>query len=322
MGKIIDSLRRNFQNIYWWRDNILYFFLKLFDRGGGVRVLEEDWDSLIILDCCRYDFFEMVYEERGMKGDLKLIESIGTWTVEFLKENFRNRCDDIVYVTANPYVDKYLEGKFYKIVPVWKYGWSKKYNTVPPWEVYSYALKTLKRYGDRRLIVHFIQPHHPYLTLNCKDELLDKIRRSVLYDEKSRRATGKSLTEIYSTDIYIKYSSDRIKDAYLENLRIVMPYVESLLNTLPGTTVVTSDHGESFGDRIHPLIPIRFYGHGFTRLKSLIEVPWLTVEEHLKDPYRDPKELRKEMTFVERRFGCERTRIRSILRRRFGCFTV
>ena len=320
-SRILNGLKRNFFDIFWWRDNLLYTFLKLFDKKGGIGIMEEEWDNIIILDCCRYDAFKKIYDERGMKGELEIKESRGTWTVEFLRENFPDRYDDIVYITANPYVDKYLKGKFYRIVSVWRYGWSERYNTVLPSEMYRYTLKALKKYKNKRIITHFIQPHHPYLSLKCDDMLLDKIRRSVLYDENSKRRCKSSLTKIYSVDIYASYDPNTLMRAYLDNLRIVMPYVESLLNVLPGTTVVTSDHGESFGDKIHSLIPIKFYGHGFTRMKCLIEVPWLTVGENLKDPYKDPKELRKEIRLIESKFLSEKLKIRYILRRRLGCFS-
>jgi len=303
--KIYNSLHKNYRNLYWWRDNILYYTLKLFDNNDGVYICNEEWDSLIILDCCRYDKFKEIYEKRKMKGNLECKSSRGTWTVEFLKENFniKDYFDDIIYVTSNPYVDKYLNNKFYKIISVWKFGWDNFYNTVLPSEVYKYSIKIINKYPDKRIIIHFMQPHHPYITLNFKeDDLVDKIRKHVLYNIDVEKETSKSLTNIYSVKLYSIYDIRKIERAYMDNLEIVIPYVEALLNKLPGITIVTSDHGESFGDRIHPLIPIRFYGHGFTRLSSLIKVPWLIVDEKYKDPfYRDPKLLKREISIIKRK---------------------
>ncbi len=33
------------------------------DRMKEQDIIEEDWDNLIILDACRYDFFERVYKD-------------------------------------------------------------------------------------------------------------------------------------------------------------------------------------------------------------------------------------------------------------------
>ena len=312
--RLLRSLRRNYKDPLWWRDNIVYNVLRLFERNDGIRILDETWDDLIILDCCRYDVFKKIYNEREMKGELEMRVSRGTWTVEFLKENFTEDCKDTVYVTSNPYVDRYVGGKFYRVVSVWKYGWSDRYKTVLPSEVYHYTLKTMRRYPSKRLIVHFMQPHHPFISLRKADEVVADIRRSVLYGKNDRRRRRGTVTDIYSVNVYGEYGIRTIEKAYEDNLRIVMPYVEALLNELSGTTIITSDHGESFGDRIHPLIPMKFYGHGFTRLRSLVEVPWLKVTDEVR-PYRDPKAVRKEMKMVESRLGDERSRIRSVLRR-------
>ena len=315
MVRLLRSLKRNFRNPFWWRDNIIYNILKLFERNDGMRVLEEDWNSLIILDSCRFDSFRDIYLNRDMKGELERRISRGTWTVEFLRENFTEGCEDIVYVTSNPYVDRYIGDKLYKVVSVWKYGWSEKFKTVLPSEVYRYALRAIKKYSDRRLVIHFMQPHHPYLVLSERDDVLSNIRRSVLYGEDGKRDMKGSISNIYSVNVYAEYDIRTIIRAYEDNLRMVIPYVEALLNELPGKTVITSDHGESFGDRIHPLIPIRFYGHGFTRLKSLVEVPWLVVSENQKNPYKNPKDVRKEIRMIERKFRDEKAKIRSVIRR-------
>jgi len=59
-----------------------------------------------------------------------------------------------------------------------------------------------------------------------------------------------------------------------------------LLDELDGKSVVTSDHGNLFGERLWP-IPIRRYGHPRgLRHPALIDVPWHEV----------PFETRREIT--------------------------
>ena len=67
-------------------------------------ILDEDWDNLIILDACRYDFFKEEIEKRQIDGYLKKVISRGSHTLNFLKENFtEDYYNDIVYITANPH---------------------------------------------------------------------------------------------------------------------------------------------------------------------------------------------------------------------------
>jgi len=320
LNKVLRKIRENYRDFYWWRDNIIYYTLRMFERNNGDYILDEDWDNLIILDDCRYDIFKIIYLERKMIRKLQKRISRGTYTVDFLVENF-SRCDrynDIVYITANPYVDIYLNRKFYKIISVWKTGWNEKYKTVLPSTVMYAAINALKKYPRKRFIIHFLQPHHPYLSLDFEDLLMEKIRDAAtgkIQNIKEERA--KSLLAIYSSSLYASVPIDCIVEAYINNLRIVMPYVELLLSELPGRTIVTSDHGESFGDKINPLLPIKFYGHGFTRLRSLISVPWLVVDEEFKAFYRRGERKRKnkrEIAEVEKKLCSERQRIRELIK--------
>ena len=268
----------------------------LFRKNDGTYILEEDWDNLIILDDCRYDFFEKIYREMGItKGRLEYRYSRGTTTEEFLIENFGlGMFEDIVYITANPMVDKVLKGKFYKIISAWKevtyaqegkgkdfsYHFLRAY-TVPPSVVYKLTLKALRKYPDKRLIIHFLQPHCPYPN------------GTGIYKEVKVFGSKRPMLK-YKIDEneYVYWQYYRIKpikinkllEGYIENLRHVMPYVKKLIDILPGRTIVTADHGEGLGERIHPLIPVKFYGHhARVRIPALTKVPWLIVEEKDKD---------------------------------------
>jgi len=205
--------------------------------------------------------------------------------------------DDIVYVTANPFVDKYLTGKFHKIISVWKSGWSEKYQTVPPFEVYKYALEAILKYPNKRLIIHFMQPHFPYLLAPqiSGGELLKYARKRMLGKTESPKTNyGKSIHpfKIAYTDFYLRLPDKVHWLLYRANLEIVLDYVEKLIDFLPGTTVITADHGEAFGEKIHPLLPYRVYGHPPNyRLPTIIKVPWLIIEPDEKRP----RDLKKEI---------------------------
>lgn len=290
----------------------------LFGRNNGTNILEEEWDNLIILDACRYDIFErLIKEEKSIPGRLEYRISHGSDTTEFLLKNFNDdqRSSNIVYITANPFVSMILKGKVYKIIPVWDFGWDSYLNTVPPQNVYFYALKAIQKYPDKRLIVHFIQPHYPYINFKftSAEEPLRQLRDEAKFDNSmiqrdfSPPLRLKSLLRIiaerkmYPVRFYVDIPLDLHLRAYIDNLKLVLPYVKNLVNVLPGRTVVTADHGEAFGEKIHPLIPIRVYGHlPRIRIQELVKVPWLIVEEKLKPPEKVRKRiLKKELTRCE-----------------------
>ncbi|AFL95060.1 hypothetical protein CL1_0855 [Thermococcus cleftensis] len=285
--------------------------VQLLKRNPGVSVFSEDWDHLIILDDCRYDVFEEEFQRRGLPGKLESRPSLGSWTGEFLVMNFREeRYDDIVFISANPFVDRYLKGKFHRLISVWKTHWNERYNTVPPGAVYRAALVAARRYPDKRLVVHFLQPHHPYFTLGFKDEGMAAIKRSVERGGSYLQDfPPEPIQEIYLSEIYAHFPVRRLIKAYVDNLQIVMPYVELLLHRLRGKSVVTSDHGELFGEKVLEFVPIKVYGHGIGRNPNLITVPWWIVRDEDRRNLRPLKEVKREIATIESRFGLgERTR--------------
>jgi len=292
------------------KEYILRFISKLSQKNDGIYVLNEKWDNLIILDNCRFDVFREEYIRRKLPGKLEYRISRGTWTGEFLIENFlkdRKYYNDIIYITANPFVDKYLKGKFYRIISVWKYGWDSRYNTVLPNKVCEYTLKIIKKYPNKRLIIHFLQPHQPYLSLrrkNFKDNTMEMIKDAISKNKHiDLDFPEEPLGILYLSSIYAYFELPQLLKAYIENLRIVLPYVEFLLHKLQGRTIVTSDHGESFGSISSRILPIKLYGHGISRIPDLVIVPWLIFDKEDKLYLRDPKEIKKEIIRIEKMLG-------------------
>lgn len=244
-------------------------------------IFGEDWDYLIILDDCRFDLFEDYWNKYYRKGKLEVRESLGTNTVTFLKRNFLEpEYDDIVYITANPWVNRILNGKV-MIESVWKDGWNEKKNTVDPWKVCFRALRIKSIYPDKKLIIHFLQPHSPYPngTGECDfREEMDAIAQDKKFNMRYKLDEG-----VYSEYPYIGFKRlkiDKLFEGYKQNLLFVLPFVAGLINNLSGKIIVTSDHGEAFGEIFHPLLPLRVYGHPEgVRIPSIIHVPWLVIEK-------------------------------------------
>ena len=94
--------------LFWMRSIILRkLIFPLMSRNDGFNIFNEEWESLIVLDACRYDTFEKYYRDYIKVGRLEKRKSMGTETTSFLIENFGDTYhQDIVYVTANPFVYK------------------------------------------------------------------------------------------------------------------------------------------------------------------------------------------------------------------------
>ncbi|MFC7021038.1 MULTISPECIES: hypothetical protein [Haloarcula] len=231
----------------------------------GIDVFEEDWDNLLILDACRYDMFE---EQHSLPGTLESRISKSSHTSEFLQSNFADRdLRDTVYVTASPMYYRNrdrLNARLHDVVNVWQdFGWHEEYRTVLPETVREFAIDAAETYPDKRLVVHFLQPHYPFIGPTGRHHFdLDQLNF-----EWDSALTG---------DLGI--SDEVLWAAFRENLDVALPHVEALMTELRGRTVVTADHGQMIGDRSAPL-PVTDYGHPpglYT--EQLVKVPWLIYE--------------------------------------------
>lgn len=246
-------IRRNWKKWGWWRTFLVTIVLRFrYRTNTGAYVLDEKWDNLIILDACRLDTFRKVAPSFQLPGKLESRVSRGADTTSFLVQNFKGKnCKDIVYVSSNPTVAVAAKNEFSSVVPVWK-------QNLRPQTLHREALEALAKYPDKRLIIHFLQPHHPYLGIRL---------------DRNARGRVNDFFGVFTAGAYTMLSKDTQIALYERNLRIVLPYVKDLLAKLPGRTVVTADHGEAFGERVGIL---RLYGHGAgARIPVLVVVPWL-----------------------------------------------
>lgn len=289
-------------NPFFLRRILISKLIKLINKNNGFYIFSEPWDNLILLDACRYDFFKKKYKEYDLSGKLEKRVSRGSHTTTFLRENFiKNRYDNIIYITANPYVNKILGDRFYKIISVWKDGWNEKYHTVLPQTMYKRALDTIIKYPEKKFIIHFIQPHYPYIGVKLGTKYLENLKDSVEQDRERKfsKEYRDKLFTLYGVDIYRRIDKETHLRLYERNLELVLPYVKKLVDTLKGRTIVSSDHGEAFGEIIHPLLPFKIYGHNAKfRIPALNDIPWLVVEEKLKN-HKKLNETKEKTKIVE-----------------------
>lgn len=285
---VLEQIRYHWNKSQWWKDRFVHYIVANYYKkrpNKGIYIMKEDWDNLIILDTCRHDTFA---ESVGQSVDFRI--SRGSSTPEFLKENFANgKFSDTIYITSNPWVNKICSKSVYKVISVWKYEWDDKIGTVHPDKMIKYALKTKNEYPDKRYIIHFLQPHWWYLS----DPELSRL--SVKNHPKGR-IIGSPWILIEDGVIDL----NRVRKAYKNDLKLVLPYVLKLSKKLGGKTVVTADHGEAFGEFAWPF-PIRIYGHpSHVHIPVLVKVPWLAIEKGERREIRAGDERQKIKKRIKR----------------------
>lgn len=249
--------------------------------GEGTNPMDGDWDNLFILDACRYDIFQ---ETNTVAGDLESRVSNGSTSIEFLRNNFSGRTyHDTVYVTANPKIEQLEEGIFYSVTKTYS-DIDQQHQGRTPEHVCDAALEAHEKYPDKRLVIHFMQPHSPYIGSRA-EQIRERIQREndveffKINQIKERDAEGKrqlgSLLNAAKPD-YI--DDDDLRTAYVENLKIVLDAIANLLDHLNGKSVITADHGEMLGNTSSVVLPHQYGHRPNAYLPELRLVPWLVLE--------------------------------------------
>ena len=231
---------------------------------AGEDLVAQDWDNLLILDACRYDAFEQL---NTIDGDVTKKTSKASSTVGFLRTNVDGKdLNDTVYVTGNPqlvWMADRIDHDFHDVVNVWSEdGWDDAHQTVLPETMVEYAGEAHREFPDKRLIVHFVQPHCPFIGEFGREAIADS---NIDFWPKLREGQ-------------LDVATETLRRAYRENIECVLPAAERLVGMLGGKSVITSDHGQVISKRSFP-IPVREYGHPeYTYLPELLEVPWLVCD--------------------------------------------
>ncbi|WP_224448737.1 hypothetical protein [Haloprofundus salilacus] len=249
--------------INWWQCSTDYY-------PKGVNVMEQDWDYLVVLDALRYDIME---EEYDLPGELTPVQSRGAGTREWLRGNFRDqRFDDTVYVNANPQLARIadeLNVSFYAVESLWESEWDEELQTVKPDIVREKAIDIAETYPNKRLLIHFIQPHPPFIGPTGQKHDFGGV---IAPDDEPYRE--RFLRPVINS-ILLNQDMQLWEQAYRESLRLALIEVEELFNELDGKFVVTSDHGELLKERVRP-IPIKYVGHRIgCHHENLLTVPWI-----------------------------------------------
>ena len=226
----------------------------------GIDVFDEDWDNLILLDACRYDDYARL---TPFDGRPEWRESRGSASKQFVYGNFLNKTlHDVVYISGNQWYLKLKEELGAEIHAFHNVERDTADGYVPsPENVTETALELADQYPNKRLIVHYMQPHKPYL------------------GEYSERFTYPRAQGLRETLRASEVNRQQLVAAYRDNLRLALDHVKTLVEALEGKTVISSDHGELLGERLSP-VPVRWYGHPrHIYVKELVDVPWHVVSD-------------------------------------------
>jgi hypothetical protein len=228
----------------------------------GTNVFDREWDALILLDSCRVDALRSVAGEYDFLGPVESTRSVGSTSHEWVAKTFtrehRAEIGRTGYVTANGYL--YMtadEGRHppsggvaplgwprWDVVDVdefaftdyvWRDGGEVDLSTVPPHAVTDRAVAAGRERDHERLVVHYMQPHGPFIA--------DAVRDRELGPDPA--------DHVVSFREMIKGDTDRevVRERYLANLRLVLDEVGLLLSNLDADRVVISaDHGELLGE--------------------------------------------------------------------------
>ncbi|MFC4990431.1 hypothetical protein [Saliphagus infecundisoli] len=255
----------------------------------GTHVLEREWDVLVLLDTCRVDALRQVAPEYDFLDNIGRLRSVGATSSEWIGATFdqawADELQNTAYLACNGYADFILEcggdpERFIGPAPpayfeqgdwnfaraadlgrlehIWRYEHGDDESQLghdeghaPPRFVTDRAIAVGREFDFERLILHYSQPHSPYVA-NAIEENRE------LYDYEREPFD------------YLESGGDRkrVLEAYLDDLRYVLDEIALLLDNIDGEVVISADHGESFGE-------YGVYGHPAGSLHPQIRnVPW------------------------------------------------
>ncbi|QSG07828.1 Arylsulfatase A or related enzyme [Halapricum desulfuricans] len=245
----------------------------------GTNVFEREWDVLVVLDACRVDLLRSVAPDTDLIDEVDAVRSVGSSSSEWLENTFPGRPETsrTVMVTGNTWTDRYVDADaFAALDEVWKYAWNEQLGTVPARAVTDRAIAMARDRDPDRLVVHYMQPHHPFVPDPLAAD--DGMVRNSTHSNPSNPWVALRRGEI---------TTERVWDAYEANLRYVLEDVEILVEHVAGRVAITADHGNLFGEW-------GLYGHPmYVPAPAVLTVPWAeTTGEDRQDytPELEPPE--------------------------------
>lgn len=277
-------------------------------------LLLEDEFVLIILDACRYDYFSKEIEEY-ITGELELVWSAGNRTPRWTPNLWEDEYDlDYISVVSFPVAEGAYENRKGHFSPESTFSntihltyRNDLTKTVHPKMVTDVALDHIKNTNQIRTVVHYPQPHEPYIgetkvygsRVGIKDlkmaakqggfeaKIPDDISTpdGFVLGEKlcewglSEEEIEEIPKEKYSANMRVSdglVSDNTLQKAYRDNLRLVLSEVKRLIKYLDCKVVISADHGEHLGEYTNEIVQ---YFHPDETHPILRKVPWFVVQD-------------------------------------------
>ena len=241
----------------------------------GVNFFELDWDVLVILDACRLDLMRNVAHEYDYIDEVGSVRSLGSHSREWMERTFTpaytHYMKNTVHVTGNPFSDTVLSDEsFAALDEVWRYAWDSNLGTLPARPVTDRAIQHWRQSNPDSMIVHYIQPHAPFVSAPNLGDGMDT-------DDWG----GLNRDEVWRNLRLGRVSYPDVLDGYEQNLRYVLDEVSLLRDNIDaGTVAITADHGNAMGEQ-------SMYGHPYgVAVDVLRDVPWVTTTATATDDYQ------------------------------------
>lgn len=232
------------------------------------------WDTLVVLDAMRYDIFK---KYNRFKGRLIKARSRAAHTYPWLWETFSDKYSWL-YFSAHMYVGDKIHSKrdwngvqhFKKVIPIWEDHYDENLGTVHPYHVGKTVKKYFEENPPEKCIVHYIQPHGPWIGTPSYYVPWTKEMHEQYY------VMADFLAQAERPDPKF------FRKAYIGNVKLVLRSLKQFIKYFPGQVVITADHGEMLGEyseekgRNLYLHKINFPLWADDLVKT---VPWLVVKQ-------------------------------------------
>lgn len=246
---------------------------KLPEQGKLLKSVE--WNTLIILDACRYDVFAKVIPSINLPGRLTQIKVHSIDTTEWYGTYWKGEGEktDPILISANPQAVRFgnvipPKTKFSRVI----LAYDKRFTTdiIRPSRTLEYFFENV---CDAKAVIHMIPPHQPFIGekgLKFYEILGVDVTRSIYVP-----VIPPAFDELIK-DYVMKHNNnwDEIKEYYTESLIEVLNLIAGVILQFYPPVIITSDHGEVIGEE-------GAFGHGFRhpKLEAIQKtVPWFVVD--------------------------------------------
>jgi hypothetical protein len=287
----------------------------------GTNVFERDWDLLVILDTCRPDSLRHAADSVAWLDDVDSMWSVGSmsaeWMLNTFTDSYRDKISETGFVFRNTWGERIFADRFherrdhrYDIMhrgrPRWTpvaaddFGYFEMVSPmanqddslhpqcgVIPHVLTDRAIAVGREQDLERLVVHYSLPHVPYYA-DALDWAPGETSMEQLMDGPAAVRDLRPDEESYERVKNGESSVEDVREAYRNNLRLALEYVDVLLQNVDAEkTVISADHGEALGEYgmwSHP------FGYPLPPVKT---VPWARTtakDEHTYESKYDPLE--------------------------------